>query len=449
MRQMKKISSVVTVCLLSTVLAIGCGTQTGGMMDPNTGGTGGNPVPPNQTPPVNNPPAAALPTANAGADQTVEDSITVTLAGMATGPTGVALTYQWTQTAGAPVTLANANTLSPSFTAPDASGALAFQLSVGSGSGMATDSVNVTVRAAPILFVANSDDGSVVSFRCPSTNAIPLSVRTNLKGPNSRLTAPVDLVLDSVNGVIVTNGGSDRIAGFYDALTATGNVTPQRYITNPDANVNDPEALAYDGTNDLLFVGNFSDFPGSVTVYSKASQLGLAAPATPVRRFSSLSLMNPRGMRLLPSGELYVACAGTQSVSVFAAAATLNGEVNATRQVWSPALENAVLTDVHVDTGNHLYVIDSTANRVVMFKRASELNGSRDPDAVIVPNGAQGMRAITVDKHGTGYIADYTARAIYVIPDIASKTGAVTPALTVTDDKLPLKGPCRLALVER
>lgn len=457
MRQIKKITYGITGFLLSIVLAIGCGTQTGGMVDPGTGVTvpnpngvpPSNPTPANPTPPVSNPPAAVLPTANAGADQTVEDGITVNLVGQATGPIGAPLTYQWTQTTGTPVTLANSNTLSASFTAPETSGTLEFQISVSAAEGTVTDVVKVTVRAAPILFVANSNDGSVLSFRCPSTTAIPMSVRTVLKGPNSRLTTPVDLVLDKVNGVIVTNGGNDRIAGFYDALTATGNVTPQRYVTNPDANVNDPEALACDRANDLLFVGNFSDFPGSVTVYANASQLGLATPAIPVRRFTSFALMNPRGMRLVPSGELYVACAGSQSVSVFAGAASLNGPVNASREVRSPALENAVVADVHVDAGNHLYVVDSNGRQVVMFKNASQLNGSYDADAVIVPSGAQEMRGMTIDKNGTAYIADTAAGAIYVVPDIAAMNGTITPALTVTDGTIPLKGPCHLALVER
>lgn len=457
MRQIKKISSATIVALVSAVLTVGCGTQTGDLVDPNVGGngtipTGGGPTDPgsaNPKPPVNNPPANPPPTANAGADQTVEDGITVTLTGQASGPMGLPLSYQWTQTSGTPVTLADSTSLTASFKSPDTSGSLAFQLVVSSANGSATSSVKVTVKAAPILFVANSDEGSVVSFRCPSTTAVPLSVRTLLKGPDSRLTSPVDLVLDSVNGIVVTNGGNNRIAGFYDALTATGNVTPQRYVTNPDAQLNGPEALAYDRANDILFVGNFNDFPGSVSVYANASQLGLATPATPVRRFTSYALMNPRGMRLMPSGELYVACAGSQSVSVFAAAASLNGQVDATRQIWSPAIQNAVVSDVHVDAGNHLFVVDSNGQQLVMFNRASELNGTHDPDAVIVPNGTQSLRGMTVDKNGTGYIADYTARAIYVVPDIASKNGAVTPALTIFDGTIPLKGPCHLALVER
>ena len=461
MRQIKKIKCGVMVCLLSTVLAVGCGTQTGGMVDPGSGGTtpgtvpnpnGGapnNPAPANPAPPANNPPAIPRPTASAGADQNVEDLITVTLAGQATDPMGSPLTYQWTQTSGASVTLVNANSKSPTFTAPETSGTLAFQFDASSVNGTATASVKVNVKAAPILFVANSNDGSVVSFRCPSTTAVPLSVRTVLKGANSRLVSPVDLVLDSVNGVIVTNGSYNRIAGFYDAFTATGNVTPQRYVTNPEAQLNGAEALAYDRVTDLLFVGNFGDFPGSVSVYAAASQLGLATPAVPVRRFSSYALMNPRGMRLMPSGELYVACSGSQSVSVFSAAASLNGLVNATRQIRSQAIENAVVADVQVDSGNRMYVVDSNGDQVVMFKNASELNGTYNADAVIVPSGAQEMRGMTIDKNGTAYIADSVAGAIYVIPDIASKTGTVTPALTVTDGTIPLKGPSHLALVER
>ena len=458
MRQIRKISSAMILALVSTVLTVGCGTQTGDLVNPNIGGngnipTGGGPTDPgsaNPKPPVNNPPANPRPTANAGADQTVEDGITVTLTGQASGPMGLPLSYQWTQTSGTPVTLADSTSLTASFKSPDTSGVLAFQLVVSSANGSATAAAKVTVNAAPILFVANSDDGSVVSFRCPSTTAIPLSVRTVLKGSNTRLTSAVDLVLDSVGGVIVTNGGNNnRIAGFYNALTATGNVTPQRYVTNPDAQLNGPEALAYDRANDLLFVGNFNDFPGSVSVYANASQLGLATPAIPVRRFTSFALMNPRGMRLVQSGELYVACAGSQSVSVFAGAASLNGPVNASREVRSPALENAVVADVHVDAGNHLYVVDSNGRQVVRFKNASQLNGSYDADAVIVPSGAQEMRGMTIDKNGTAYIADTAAGAIYVVPDIAAMNGTITPALMVTDGTIPLKGPCRLALVER
>jgi hypothetical protein len=93
------------------------------------------------------------PVANAGDDQTVDpgDTVGLTAAG-SSDPDGDTLTYTWTQTAGPEVTLAGANTGSPSFTAPSVTvdTVLTFQLTVTDGrGGSATDSASVTVIAPP------------------------------------------------------------------------------------------------------------------------------------------------------------------------------------------------------------------------------------------------------------------------------------------------------------
>ncbi|HEX8704802.1 MAG TPA: PKD domain-containing protein, partial [Myxococcaceae bacterium] len=89
------------------------------------------------------------PTANAGADPTVDEATSVTLnGGSSSDPDGNTLTYAWTQTAGPNVTLSGANTASPSFTAPNvaANTVLTFSLTVSDGTLTATDTVNITVR---------------------------------------------------------------------------------------------------------------------------------------------------------------------------------------------------------------------------------------------------------------------------------------------------------------
>jgi MYXO-CTERM domain-containing protein len=60
------------------------------------------------------------PTADAGLPQAVPSLSNVKLAGSATHPAELPLTYLWSQIAGPPVTLADASTLTPTFQAPDA-----------------------------------------------------------------------------------------------------------------------------------------------------------------------------------------------------------------------------------------------------------------------------------------------------------------------------------------
>lgn len=65
--------------------------------------------------------ANVAPTANAGADQTVNEQTLVTLNGSGTDTDGTIASYAWTQTAGLTVTLSNTDQAQASFTAPDVS----------------------------------------------------------------------------------------------------------------------------------------------------------------------------------------------------------------------------------------------------------------------------------------------------------------------------------------
>ncbi|MDY7227082.1 myxosortase-dependent M36 family metallopeptidase [Hyalangium rubrum] len=92
------------------------------------------------------------PVADAGPERTVDERTAVTLDGRAsTEPEGDPLTFTWTQTAGPTVTLSEASTAQPGFTAPEvtADTVLTFELTVSDGALSATDTVNITVRDVP------------------------------------------------------------------------------------------------------------------------------------------------------------------------------------------------------------------------------------------------------------------------------------------------------------
>ena len=113
---------------------------------------------------------SGAPTANAGTDQNVAGNSLVTLSGSASDPDGGSLNYNWSQTAGTLVTISDADTLSPTFYAPNTTETLTFKLTVTDDSGQSTnDSVNVNVTAsAPAgslqfnstTYSVNENDGS-------------------------------------------------------------------------------------------------------------------------------------------------------------------------------------------------------------------------------------------------------------------------------------------------
>lgn len=101
--------------------------------------------------------AGAPPVAYAGADQTVSAGEMVTLDGSGSfDPGGDALTYQWTQTGGAAVTLSSDTVMAPAFTAPGAAGPLTFRLVVSDGTGPSSPAhatVTVTGGGPPGLLL--------------------------------------------------------------------------------------------------------------------------------------------------------------------------------------------------------------------------------------------------------------------------------------------------------
>ena len=123
-----------------------------------------------------NPGAPFGPVVNAGPEQTVSSGATVSLSGVATGPWGNNVGWEWVQVDGATsntvvtdgVTLTGATDATASFTAPSGAATLHFRLSAiptGDSSGIASDAdwVTVTVISPPGVSITQSDGSTTVT----------------------------------------------------------------------------------------------------------------------------------------------------------------------------------------------------------------------------------------------------------------------------------------------
>src|SRR4051812_11819450 len=162
--------------------------------------------------------AATLPVAKAGADQTVNQDVAVSLdAGLWTDAT----TYAWKQTGGTAVTLTGANTAKPTFTSPKKGGPLTFQVTATGAGGDATDEVVVTVRdnvltAAPanVQYIASKRE-----WRVTGTSNVP-GPNVTVTVHNGDLSAPA---ISAPANVDTLGNWSVRVGG--PAVNSTGRIS--------------------------------------------------------------------------------------------------------------------------------------------------------------------------------------------------------------------------------
>jgi hypothetical protein len=198
------------------------------------------------------------PLANAGSDQSVNESTIVTLDGRASNdPDGdLPLSYLWKQTSGAHnVTLFAANTVNASFTAPNVSSSgdiLSFSLNVTDAKGLASlslDSINVTVNNNPQL---NSPPQAMDQNLSTNKNAA-IDIILNATDPNDDpltytvVTPPINGTISGTSPNLTYNPNLDYVGsdsftfkandGTTDSNTATVRITVQGPANNiPVAN---------------------------------------------------------------------------------------------------------------------------------------------------------------------------------------------------------------------
>jgi len=180
------------------------------------------------------------------------------------------------------------------------------------------------------LYVANSDGGSndpsiTVYAAGAKGNAAPIQI---ISGPSTGLMNPSGVAVDSSHDVYVANpGNSDGGTVTVYAAHANGDEAPIQTISGPNTQLSVPTGIAVDSSKNI-YVSNTTGrygrgFYGRITVYAAGSNGNVA----PIQTISGdeTKLSYPWGLALNSSRDIYVAAGAPSTVLVFAAGA--NGNV--------------------------------------------------------------------------------------------------------------------------
>ncbi len=205
------------------------------------------------------------PVANAGPDQIVNTSTSVTLDGSASSDpdVGDTLSYLWAQTGGTTVTLSSTSAKKPTFTTPGSASTLTFKLTVSDGTLSNTDYVTITVpdrapvaNAGPdqnattsttVMLDGSSsydpDLGDSLTYAWLQTGGGPSVSLVGADTTNPTFTAPATAGTLTFKLTVSDGTLSDN-----DSVTITVNRFPTA-DAGPDQNVNAGDTVMLDGTS--------------------------------------------------------------------------------------------------------------------------------------------------------------------------------------------------------
>ncbi len=216
------------------------------------------------------------PTADAGADQAVAEGASVTLNGSGNDPENASLSYTWTQTSGTPmVTLTDADTATPTFTAPEnllADAVLVFSLIVNDGvsdSSAATVTITTTAgtndpptadagvdqtvaegASVTLNGSGNDPENANLSYTWTQASGTPMVTLTDADTATPTFTAPENLLADAVLvfSLIVNDGVSDSQAATVTITTTAGTNDPPTADAGVDQTVAEGASVTLNGS---------------------------------------------------------------------------------------------------------------------------------------------------------------------------------------------------------
>lgn len=217
----------------------------------------------------------------------------------------------------------------------------------------------------PCLYVVNNGD---VETKGDRVTVYPIGATGNVKpiqeisGSRTGLTEPSDVAVDGEGNIYVANGNGDRSkvgpVTVY-AAGANGNVKPIRTIAGSKTNLDDPNGVALDSSENLYVANGFSSSSsrsnGYVTVYAAGAH-GNVKPINTITG-GSTGLWEPAALALDSTNDIYVPNFGISTLTVYAAGAAGNiapmRTIRGSKTKLSGPLQIALDSDLKIYVANY------------------------------------------------------------------------------------------------
>jgi len=291
----------------------------------------------------------------------------------------------------------------------------------------------------PTLFVTNSCSNAVTAYPASSNGDVaPLA-----PAPITDLSAPEYEAVDKSGNIYVTNF-CNAVVTIY-AKGTSGNTAPIAIIGGSNTGLSNPQGIALD-SNGNIYVADFN--AKSVFVYpALGSSTGLLNEA-PTATISGINtgMVAPVGIALDGNRKIYVTDFDVRSVFVYPALGSSSGLLNEAPTATISGSNTGLIQPqgVVLDSSGNVYVADFDAKSVFVYPALGSSTGmlNEAPTATIKGNntGLITPFGITLDASRNIYVADEgdiftkgaSVSSVFVYPAIGSSTGTLNEAPTAT-----------------
>jgi hypothetical protein len=275
------------------------------------------------------------------------------------------------------------------------------------------------------VYVTNGSSTSILRFNASmSGNVVP---QNNIPAPG---VGPIFLTIDVQHDRLA--GGELQNSAFAIIDNASTSLGPIRTISGPSTTLGMQNAIAINGTTDLIYVLDTNEITGtrSVKVFGPASTIN--GDVAPLRVIDvSLAANGNPGMLLDSANDrLFISDCLGNAINVFDHVSTLNGTVAPSRVISGPATQLHFPDPMALDRSGNLIVASNTAPATVLvFANAATASGNLAP-----------MNAAGIDVNGAIEIAVSPADELFVVDggatlniykNISASSGNLLPARTI------------------